>query len=173
MRYAAGRWTEERWDRRTRRAFSVAGRSVGTSAAADQCICNLWNPDATRSIWVHEFAFGGLTNNSALDPLRFCRTTTLGNNPTTTVTPDLDNDFEREISPITAVTLRLSGFTTQPVLAVPELYRLSFPITGAPHALTWVFPRGGIRIPPGTGLALATTGAVAQSGCDITFRFVE
>lgn len=173
MRYSAGRWTEERWDRKTRRVFLVAGRSAATSAAADQSICNLWNPDATRSIWALEFSYGDLSNSSALDPVRFCRTTTLGNNPTTTVTPDLDNDFEREIAPITATTLRLSSFTTQPILVTPELFRLSFPITGAPHSLTWVFQRGGIRIPPGTGLALATTGAVAKAGADITFRFVE
>lgn len=172
MRYAVGRWSADRWDRRTRRMFAVAGRSTATGVAANECVCNFWNPSSTQSVWVAEVFHGLTANAGTLDPTRFCRTTTAGTTPSSTVTPDVDNDFERETAPVSGVLLHLGDFLTEPVLATPELFRLNFPITGVVHTMQWVFP-AGIRVGPGTGLAFATTGSVGRQAVDIAFRFWE
>lgn len=173
MRYAVGRWAEGRLDRQPSRMFSVGGRSTSnTAAAANECVGNLWNPSSTRSVWVAEFSWSNRDNPAAVDTLRFCRTSTAGTTPASTVTPDADNDFERETSPQAGVLLHLANFATEPVLELPELFRLVIPASGSPHSLTWLF-RGGIRVRPSTGLALATTGAVAEAPTDVTFRFWE
>lgn len=170
MRYAVGRWDTERF-KKLNRQFSVSGRSGATGAAANECLCNLWNPDTARSLWVQEFSWSASGNAATTESLVFCRTSTLGT-PATTITPDLDNDYEREISADTAATLRLANFTTEPVVVLPALFQLTSPVTGL-HALTWMFRGRGLRVPPGTGLALVTLTAVSQPAADITFRFVE
>lgn len=174
MRYAVGRWAQDRWNRDYGRMFSVGGRSTNTAAAANECLCNLWNDHTSRSLWVAEFSYSS-TADATTDPLRFCRTTTTGNVPSVTINPDADNDYARESVPnggaATAV-LYLGNFDTEPVLQTPELYRLNFPTTGVRHTMTWVFPRT-IKVPPLTGLALATTGAIGKQAADITFRFED
>lgn len=172
MRYAVDRWSIDRWVGQPRCMFLVGARSAATDAAANNFLCNLWNPSGTRSLWVEEFSYcsaGG--NPAALDPLRLCRTGTSGT-AGSTVTPDLDNEFERANSPSTGVVLHLANFSVEPTIASPPLYRLALAITGNPSTVTWVFPKG-IRVPPGSGLGLATTGAVVAVAGDVTFRFYE
>lgn len=171
MRYAQGRWAEGRWAREPGRQFSVGGQSVSTTAAADEVLAHLWNPDATRSLWLTEASYTILVAATALDPIRLCRTTTVGTTPGVTVTPDLDNDFEREVTPDTGAILHMANFATEPILALPDLRRVSFPITSDGHNMVWLFD--GLRVPPGTGIGFATTGAVAGRQADFYFRFWE
>lgn len=172
MRYAVGRWDIARWDRKIGRRFTVAGRSTATSAAADEVAGHLWNPSGTRSLWVIEFSVGTAQNQATLDPLRLCRTTTAGTTPSSSVTADPDNDYERETAPNTGAVLHLGNFATEPVLQLPPLDRLAFPTTGAPHQSIGLYPLG-IKVPPGTGLGLATTGAIACPATDFSFGFWE
>lgn len=153
--------------------FAVAGRSAITSASANECVCNLWNPSSDRSIWVTEFYYSRTSTPVSVDPLRFCRTSTAGTTPGSTITPGLDSDYQREVVPVTGVVLHLANFATEPVLASPDLYRLVFPSTGVEDYMFWLFPEPGLRVPPGSGLALASTGATAATASDITFRFYE
>ena len=171
MRYAVGRWAEDRWQR-VGREFSVTGRGLTSTAAANECACNLWNPHSVRSLWVIEFMFSRDSNPSAIDVLRLCRTTTQGT-AGSTVTPDLDNDFEREVTPNTGASLGLSNFSVEPTLQTPELYSLAFELTGEHQFMNWVFPDQGIRVGPGTGLGLFSTGAIAISPSTVSFRFRE
>lgn len=174
MRYAVGRWAEGRWDRESaERTFSIAIRSGTTTAAADELLCNLWNPSSSRSLWVLEYQCHLSGVIAALDPWRFCRTTTIGTNPGGVATPDLDNDWEREITPQTGAVLYISNWTTEPVLALPELVRYATPTTSSNHGCTWLFGEEGIRVPPGTGLGVSTTGAVAAPQVEQSFRFRE
>lgn len=174
MRYAKGRWSDDRWERRLGRFFTVAGRTpAATAAAANECIFNFWNPDSVRSLWVWEVSYQISTQVAgALDPHRLCRTSTAGTTPGATVTPDLDNDHQREVTPDTGALLHLADFTTEPTLVLPEISNVSFPTQNNTQAKTWLFPEG-LRIPPGSGLALATTGAVASRVADISVRFSE
>lgn len=175
MRYAVGRWAPERWDRETQRIFAVAGRSTtDASAAADDFSCNLWNPSGTRSLWVVEFNWENpfLTSNVTFE---LCRTSTAGTTPTTTVTPDLDNDFEREITPNTGAVLYLGPFATDPTKVLPNVDRIRFAGTGSGlvHAVGFNWLKHGLRVPPGSGLGLSQTTAVAVQAADFGFRFWE
>lgn len=153
------------------RHFAVAGRSANTAATADHVGAQLWNPDATRSFWVVEIHIQKATTATA-DSHGVARSSARGATPTTTVTPDLDNDFEREITPDTGAVLELATFGTQPTIASPYLYRGVLPAAvGA--AVQYVFPGRGMKVPPGTGLIVTTPVAVILMASDFTFVFWE
>lgn len=153
------------------RHFAVGGRSANTAATADHVAALLWNPDSVRSLWVEEIHIQKSTTATA-DSHGVVRTSTAGATPTTTVTPDLDNDFEREITPDTGALLYLATFGTQPTLATPYMYRGNLP-AAIGGAAQYVFPGNGIKVPPGTGLAVATPVAVILMASDFTFVFHE
>lgn len=152
------------------RFFSVAGRSIDTAATANHVGAQLWNPDATRSLWVAEIHIqkvGATVDNQGIQ-----RSSARGATPTLTVTPDLDNDYEREITPDTGAVLELATFATQPTLAGPDMVRGNLPATtGA--AVQYVFPGRGIKVLPGTGLCVFTPVAVILQDSDYTFLFWE
>lgn len=153
------------------RFFAVAGRSANTAATADHVGAQLWNPDASRSLWVVEIHIQKSTTATA-DSHSIQRSSARGGTPTTTVTPDLDNDFEREITPDTGAVLELATFGTQPTLSTPAMYRGNLPAAiGA--AAQYVFPGAGIRVPFGTGLCVSTPVAVILMASDFTFIFHE
>lgn len=152
------------------RHFAVGGRSVATAATADHVAGQLWNPDSVRSLWVVEIHMQ--KQSATADGHQITRSSARGATPTLTVTPDVDNDFEREVTPDTAAVLELATFGTQPTLAGPALYRGNLPAAvGA--AAQYVFPGSGIKVPPGTGLCVATPTALALIATDITIVFYE
>lgn len=153
------------------RYFAVSGRSANTAATADHVAAQLWNPDATRGLWVVEIHMQKCTT-ATLDNHGVVRSSTRGATPTTTVTPDLDNDFEREVTPDTGAVLELATFGTQPALATPYLYRGVLP-AAVGSAVQYVFPGDGIKVPFGTGLCIATPVAVVLMASDFTFVFHE
>lgn len=153
------------------RFFSVAGRSANTAATADHVAAQLWNPDATRGLWVVEIHVQK-TSTATADSHGIVRSSARGATPTTTVTPDLDNDFEREVTPDTGAVLELATFGTQPTLATPYLYRGVLP-AAIGSAVQYVFPGDGIKVPFGTGLCVATPVAVILMASDFTFVFHE
>lgn len=153
------------------RFFSVGGRSANTAATADHVAAQLWNPDSVRSLWVVEIHIQKSTTATA-DSHGIVRSSAVGATPTLTVTPDLDNDFVRETTPDTGARLELATFGTQPTLATPYLYRGVLPAAiGA--AVQYVFPGDGIKVPPLTGLCVATPVAVILMASDFTFVFNE
>lgn len=153
------------------RHFSVGGRSANTAITADHVAAQLWNPDATRSLWVVEIHIQK-TTTATLDNHIISRSSARGATPTLTVTPDLDNDFEREITPDTGAVLELATFTTQPTLTTPPMYKGVLPAAiGA--SVQYVFPGNGIKVPFGTGLCVATPVAVILMASDFTFVFHE
>lgn len=170
MRYATGRWDEDRWERRSR-TFMASGRSSTTDAAADNFVGHLWNPHSTRSLWVVEICLATSAASTTLDPKRLMRTSTQGT-PATSVTPDLDDDEWGESPPATGAVMGLANFSVEPTIASPELLSWTFASTGV-HGLTWVLRPEGIRVPPGSGLGLTNTGAVAGVVTSLTFVFTE
>lgn len=152
------------------RHFSLAGRSANTAATANHVAAQLWNPDSVRSLWVVEIHIQ--KTNATVDNHAVQRSSARGATPTTTVTPDLDNDYEREITPDTIAVLELATFGTQPTLAGPDMNRGNLPAAvGAATQL--VFPGNGIRVPPGTGLCVLTPVAVILQASDFTYIFHE
>lgn len=152
------------------RYFAVAGRGLATAATANHVLAQLWNPDATRSLWVVEIHIQKTA--ATVDNHSIQRSTGRGATPTSTVTPDLDNDFEREITPDTGAVLELATFGTQPTLATPPAYQGNLPAAiGA--ATQYVFAGQGLKVPFGTGLCIATPVAVVAQVADVTFVFWE
>lgn len=152
------------------RHFAIAGRTLATAATADHVAAQLWNPDTVRSLWVVEIHIQKTV--ATADFHGVVRSSARGATPTATQTPDLDNDFEREITPDTAAVLELATFGTQPTLATPYMYRGTLPAAVA-GAAQYVFPGAGIRVPPGTGLCVATPVATVMQPIDATFIFYE
>lgn len=148
--------------------YRTGGRCVATAATADNVGAALWNPHATMDLTVdevHFFQTVGTVSNPGL-----VRTTTRGTQ-TLTVTPDIDNHDERLLAPITGALLDLT-YSAQPTLATPYLMRINLPAAiGA--GFIWAFAPKGIRVPAGTGLAIATPVAVILQPGDVTFVWHE
>lgn len=173
MRYAVGRWAAERWDRDSNRIVAVAGRSTTDSGAqVNDFSCNLWNPSGTISLWVVEFSWESPAWNSPIS-LALFRTSTTGTTPTTTVTPDLDNDFEREFAPQTGAVLYLGPFATDPVQVLPYVDRVRFHAFAIPQSARLRYPGRGLRVPPGSGLGLSQNTTAAIQAADHGFWFWE
>lgn len=153
------------------RYFAVAGRSANTAATSNHVAAQLWNPDSTRSLWVVEVHIQKCTTATA-DSHGIARTSARGATPTSTETPDLDNDFEAEITPDTGAVLELATFSSQPTVSGPYSYRGNLP-AAIGSAVQYVFPGAGIQIKPGAGLCVATPVAVILMASDFTFVFGE
>jgi hypothetical protein len=153
------------------RLFSVGGRSAATGAAIDDVAAQLWNPDSVRSLFVVELHWtrAGATN---VPNLIIERSTARGATPGSTVTPDLNDDYEREITPDTGAVLELASFGTEPTLATPPMLRGRVgAVAGSGNQ--YLFRGRGLRIPPGTGLCVATETAVVIDATDFLYVFYE
>lgn len=177
MRYAEGRWAQGRWDRQLGRQFSVAGRTNAATTNVNDVHAQLWNPHSVRSLWVLEVETTRVDLVSGVPVLRLVRSSARGSGPGATVTPDLDNDFERGITPGTGAVLEVANFTTEPTLTgAPFGQSMMTAATAGLQAgpmYQWGFP-AGLRVPPGTGLCVAVT--LAGSGgvqSESIFRFLE
>jgi hypothetical protein len=150
--------------------YAVSGDGAATAATADQSGANLWNPHATKSIYVREvYVFN--TAATAEHP-SLIRTTTAGTTPGTTVTPDADNAFDRRAAPPSGAVLYLATFATYPVVAAPYLSRGTLPAAiGA--ALMWSFLDTPVEVPAGTGLAVTTPITTALQANRYTFVWDE
>jgi hypothetical protein len=151
----------------SRNRYSVGGRQgVVTAATADHCAAQLWNPHATVSIYVVEVHWTKTV--ATLDHPSLIRTSGRGATPNNTVTPDIDNHFNRRFAPVSGTVLELGTFGTQPTVAGPYLARTNLP---AAIGAAWMygFHDEPIEVPAGTGLAVATPVATAIQIGDATF----
>lgn len=150
--------------------YSVGGRSADTAATADHVAGLLWNPHASIALEVVEvavFLVGATVTNGQL-----IRTSTAGATPGTTITPDIDNHYNREFAPISGALLYLAAFGTQPTVQGPALRRFNMP-AAAGSGYIWDFRDKPIIVPAGTGLAIATPTAVVFQDSDFYFTWDE
>lgn len=150
--------------------YSVGGRHLATAATANHVGAQLWNPSTTKGIWVTAVAMfqtGGVVSNPALS-----RTSARGATPTSTVTPDIDNDWDRAVAPPSGVVLELATFGTQPTLAGPDLFKANMPAAIGSGFMV-PFAGRGIFVPSATGLAIYTPVAVILQPADVTFFWEE
>jgi len=138
-------------------AYAVRGFAGGIATAANaNHVAALWNPSSTRRITVVEVsAYLCDFNTQAQNALYLQRTTTRGT-PTSTVTPDADNEGKRASAPPSGALLDLAEFTALPTLATPPLQSMmAMPTVSGMEGsgFLWPCPRG-IILPPGTGLAV-------------------
>ncbi len=149
--------------------YSAGGRMGGATAATDESVgAALWNPAANKRIYVLEVAWAktaATVDNPALQ-----RSSTRGTQ-TVTVTPDIDNAWERDIAPPSGALLDLD-FSAEPTLQGPHLKAWNLP-AAIGSGFIFSFPSPGICIPPGTGLAVVTHVAVILQVADCTFTWQE
>jgi hypothetical protein len=150
--------------------YAAASDALATAATLDHVGCLLWNPHASKSIYVrevHVFSTAATTQHPAL-----VRTSTAGVTPTSTVTPDADNAFDRRAIPPSGALIYGATFGTQPTIQQPYLARTSLPpAIGA--AMMWSFLDAPIEVPTGTGLAVATPINTALQANRYTFVWDE
>ena len=137
------------------RRYGVGGRTTATAATADNVAAALWNASGSKSIEVVEVHC--VKTTATVDNHSLIRTSTRGT-ASTTVTPDADNDYTREVTPTPCgPTWRLSA---QPTVQGPALARTNLPAAvGA--GFIWVFDRP-IKVPAGTARHRGPHGAVGR-----------
>ena len=111
----------------------------------------LWNPSTTKQIYLASISIEDdhATISNRPGPVR---TSTRGT-PGSTITPDIDNDYNRAVAPQSGALLDLADFTVAPTLQPPRLMRYTITATGGGVLID--FDR--LAIPPGTGLAIEAT----------------
>jgi len=143
--------------------YAISGRSTATAATANHAGAAVWNASAVRQIKVVEiwwFKRVATADNIALQRI------TVRGTPASTVTPDIDNDLEKVVAPVSGFVLDLGVYSAEPTFSTPPLAQTNLPASlGA--GFIWVF--SGIWIPAGTGLALYTPDAVVLQPGDVTF----
>lgn len=151
--------------------FSCAGRFVATAATVDNVGAALWNPHTTKRIWVTEIDLASTV--ATISNPGVVRTSTRGTQ-TLSITPDIDNCWERDIAPVSGALLDLT-YSAQPTVQGPYFFRWNLAAAiGAGFMDPFVSPEApGICVPPGTGLAVATPVAVILQPADITFTWIE
>jgi len=138
--------------------YSVGGLSAITAATANSPVGALWNPHATKSITVVDATLGKTTGQTAVYAGRI---TTRGT-PGSTITPDIDNDWQRLIAPISGALLDLAAYSVGPTLAGPDMWRFMASQNVAGN-VEEVWLGDGVMIPAGTGLGFFITTAVATT----------
>jgi hypothetical protein len=150
--------------------YSVGGRNVATAATANHVGAQFWNPSTTRGVWVTAvswFQTVATVSNPAIS-----RSSARGATPTSTVTPDIDNNWDRSVAPPSACVLEMSTFGTQPTLAGPDLFKTNLPAAiGSGFIIP--FTGRGVFVPSATGLVVYTPVAVILQPADVTFFWSE
>lgn len=149
--------------------YSVGGRSVATAATVNHGSAILWNPHTTKRIWLLGIEY---VTSAAVGILgQFSRTSTKGT-PGSTITPDEDNSWERDIAPPSGAVLDLATYTVQPTLQGPAIYKVRVTSTIGFGGM-WAPPEPGVCIPPGTGFGVLTAENNAFGAVDYTFIWEE
>lgn len=133
--------------------YSVGGSGAAPSATSDPHAV-LWNASTTKQIYVLELS---IENNHTATQAHVAlqRTSTKGT-PGSTVTPDIDNDRDQAVGPVSATVLDLSDFTVLPTFQGPRMSRWLVPFGGGALSVVFNTP---IAVPQNTGLMVeAVTG---------------
>lgn len=152
--------------------YSVGGRmNAATAATADHVAVNLWNPSGSKSLWVVSVEFFNTTATAM--PAQLIRTSTAGTTPGSTVTPDADNAYNRQVTPASGALAYTAAFSgAQPTVQGPPIKRTNL-AAAIGTGMIWAFYDTPIEVPAGTGLALSTPAATAFQVCDFAFEWDE
>lgn len=150
--------------------YMAGGRmNAATDATADSTAFVIRNASTTKTIYVREI--WAAVTAATVAQLGLVRTSTAGTTPGTTVTPDIDNDTQRAVAPVSGALLETSNFATEPTVAGPYLARANTP-AAVGSGFLWVF-NTPIAVPQATGLAVVATTAVLVPIFDFTFIWDE
>lgn len=135
--------------------YSVGGRGAAPSAGSDPHAV-LWNASTTKQIYVLELGVENFTVTTAAT-IAIQRTSTKGT-PGSTVTPDIDNDRDAAVAPVSSVVLDLADFTVVPTFQGPRMSRWVVPSDGGALGIVFSIP---IAVPQSTGLMVEVVSGLA------------
>lgn len=150
--------------------FAARGRTAATATTANHVIAALWNPHATERITVTEIGLFKTAAGAAGDAVILQRTTTRGT-PGSTITPAIQQGYERDVAPSSGALLDLAAFSAQPTLETGGL-RGFVAAAVAASGIVFPLPRG-LVIPPGAGLALVQIAATAWPASEVYFEWED
>jgi hypothetical protein len=131
-------------------------------------VATLWNPSSAVELYVREIH---IVNTTAASANIYLRRATARGTAGSTVTPDIDNEVGRAAASPAGAVLDLATYSVQPTLDASILDQwITAAVIGA--GKIWTFPKR-IMLPPGQGLSIANSQAVAVAACDITFVWDE
>lgn len=143
--------------------FYLAGVKATNISITTVCANNFWNPHSTKKIYLLGMTFcfdqvNAAAPGASAQQIDIVRSTTRGT-PTLTLTPDIDNAWQRDIIPPSGVIMD-HDYSTNPTLDTSIIWRYTTPITttsaqmvGTGFDRVWAWP--GIAVPAGTGIAPA------------------
>lgn len=149
--------------------FIVTGRTTATGATINVAAAGIWNPHSTVRLRLTEIWVASTT--AGVSNLGILRTSARGTATGRTIV--LSESIDNDGAGLSAAAIDLN-YTVQPtyVSATAYLGRWNLPAAvGAGVIIT--FPRNGIAIYPGTGIALVTPTAVILPVSDVTFVLEE
>jgi hypothetical protein len=155
--------------------YSLRGRTATTTATIGDAVFGFWNPHSTQIIRLIDFVATVQGIQVGEWHGGTWRRTTARGTAATTVTPDISNDSRRGAAPPSGALLDTS-FSVQPTLEADD-WGPTVSTFGANSAAgvgaAYRFPGSGLYIPPGTGIALIQTEAVAVQPFEISLSWLE
>ena len=152
--------------------FSVSAMSQDTGGSRTPAT-TLWNPVApARPIYVRQMRnWVDNPSSSTTRELALARTTTRGT-PGFTITPTINNNYERMIAPPSGALADFALYTVNPTVDASNMDRMVYRgVTG--NGWAWAYMGAPIVIPPGTGLAVIQVSAAALDITDWTWVWDE
>jgi hypothetical protein len=134
--------------------YSVGGRGAAVSASGDPHAV-LWNASTTKQIYVLELSIEN--PGTIVATIAIQRTSTKGT-PGSTVTPDIDNDRDRAVAPVSSVVLDLADFTVLPTFQGPRWSRTNLATNGGALGIVFSVP---VAVPQNTGLMVEAVSGLA------------
>jgi hypothetical protein len=152
-------------------ADQMGGKTAATVATIDHAVCGIWNPHATKGVFIKTIEAFILAATACEPALR--RGSARGT-PGSSVTVAREHDEMYGAAPQSGLILDLAAYTVQPTLLGTtvgnKLGSTNFgAVIGA--GIMWEFRDPGIFIPAGAGLFVVTVTAVAFPASDVNVRF--
>lgn len=144
--------------------------NAATGTTADQAGAQLYNVSSTKVMAIKEVWL--FKTVATADSHELIRTTSRGITPGATITPDIDNDWERLVAPPSTAEITTSAYATYPTASGPPLARTNLP-AAIGSGFVFLFGREGIKVVGGEGLAVAIPATTAMQISDVTYVWDE
>jgi hypothetical protein len=140
--------------------YRVRGITGATAATIDHAIFAVWNPSATKRIYLVEFGYVATVAPATTSGLYLRRITVRGT-AGSTATPAAPNSEEIDAVPDSGFLLDLASYSVQPTLAAAPGMWLGWNLAAViGSGIVYPIAGRGIAIPPGTGIAALNHTAV-------------
>lgn len=152
---------------------SANGLTVATAATDAHAIFGIWNPSATKRIYLREFAVVAVAAPGAgagLEPRRMSARGT----PGSTVTPGIPNADQNDTAPTSGWLLDLATYSVQPTLVANSPLRPAW-VFAAVVASGLIYPYAGpgLMIPPGAGIVFVNRAAIVFPASEVSVLVEE